>query len=158
MAKEELFRSMFSNYFIRSFGAFPVHRGQPDRKALKEAEKVLADGTVMVMFPEATRSENGQLQSAYPGSALLATRSRVPILPIGISGTEKMIGPFWMFRRPHVTVKIGNTFHLPPVDGKVSRGRLVEFTDIIMGHIAELLPSNQRGVYVKQEDNNVIKD
>jgi len=158
MAKEELFRSGFSSYFIRSFGAFPVHRGQLDREALRQAEKVLADGKALVMFPEATRSQNGQLQPALPGSALIAIRGGVPILPIGISGTEKMKGPFWMLSRPRVTVNIGHAFHLPPVNGKVSRTKLVELTDFIMSHIAELLPPSQRGIYLKQEVIDVTKD
>ncbi|MFC1988668.1 lysophospholipid acyltransferase family protein [Chloroflexota bacterium] len=154
MAKEELFRSRISNYFIRKFGAFPVRRGQPDRKALKQAEKILADGFALVMFPEASRSQDGQLQSALPGSALIALRSGSPILPIGISGTEKMKGPFWMLHRPRITVNIGQTFHLPLVNGKITSTELVELTSYIMGHIAELLPANQRGIYVKQGEAN----
>ncbi|MFC1991218.1 lysophospholipid acyltransferase family protein [Chloroflexota bacterium] len=154
MAKEELFRSRFLSYFISSIGAFPVHRGQPDRKALRQAERVLADGMALVMFPEASRSQNGQLQPAFPGSALIALRSGVPILPIGITGTEKMRGPFWMLRRPRVTVNIGHPFHLPSVNGKVTRIELTELTNFMMIHIAELLPLNQRGVYAKQEETD----
>ena len=81
MAKEELFHSRFSSYFMGGFGAFPVHRGQLDRQALRQAEKVLADGLALVMFPEATRSQNAQLQPAFPGSALIAAHTGAPILP-----------------------------------------------------------------------------
>ncbi|MBA7642767.1 1-acyl-sn-glycerol-3-phosphate acyltransferase [subsurface metagenome] len=158
MAKEEVFRSRFSSYFISSFGAFPVHRGQLDRKALRQAERVLADGLALVMFPEATRSKNAQLQPAFPGSALIALRSGAPILPVGITGTEKMKGPFWMFRRPRVTVNIGHPFHLPSVNGKVTKTELAELTKFIMGRIAELLPVKHRGNYVKQGEPDVTED
>lgn len=150
MAKEELFRSKFSNYFISSFGAFPVHRGQLDRKALRQADKILAEGLALVMFPEARRSKNTQLQPAFPGSALIALRSGAPILPVAITGTEKMKGAFWILHRPRLTVSIGHPFHLPSVNGKVSKTELAELTNFIMGHIAELLPVEYRGGFARQ--------
>ena len=147
MAKEELFRSRLSNYFIRNFGAFPVHRGRIDRKALRQAEGILSEGTALVMFPEATRSKNTQLQSAYPGSALIASRNDVPILPIGISGTEIIKGWFWLLRYPKITVNIGTSFRLPPTNGKLTRAGLAKLTNLMMEHIAELLPTEYRGNY-----------
>ena len=74
MAKEELFRFRPLAYFLGSLGAFPVHRGRLDRKAIRQSEKVLAEGGALVMFPEATRSRNAKLQPAFPGSALFASR------------------------------------------------------------------------------------
>jgi len=152
MAKEELFRSRFSSYFIGSFGAFPVYRGQLDRKALRQAEGVLAEGIALVMFPEATRSKSTKLQPAFPGSALIAVRSGTPILPVGITGTEKIKGIAWLLRRPQITVNIGSPFYLPPVNGKLTRTELAELTNYVMGHIAELLPVEYRGIYVSKEN------
>jgi 1-acyl-sn-glycerol-3-phosphate acyltransferase len=152
MAKEELFRSRFSRYFISRFNAFPVHRGTLDNKALRKAVKVLAEGRALVMFPEGGRSANAQLQSAFSGSALVARRSGAPILPVGIAGTEKMVGKTWFLRRPRITVNIGRPFHLPPSDGRLTKGKLSELTDYIMGHIAELLPPEYHGVYAKRGD------
>ncbi len=158
MAKEELFRSRFSSYFANSFGAFPVHRGQPDRKALRQAERVLAEGLALIMFPEAKRSKNAQLQPAFPGSALIALRSGAPILPVGITGTEKIKGIGWLLRRPQITVNIGSPFHLPPVNGKLSKTKLAEPTNFIMGHIAKLLPAEYQGHYSEQGKSDGIKD
>jgi len=151
MAKEELFRSRFSRCFISSFGVFPVHRGQMDRQALRRADKVLTDGLALVMFPEGTRSQNAQLQPAFPGSALIALRIGAPILPVGISGTERIKGLAWMLRRPRITVNIGQPFYLPAVNGKVTRLELAELANLIMGHIAELLPPAYRGNYTIKE-------
>ena len=150
MAKEELFRHKFFSYFIRGFGAFPVRRNQADREALRQSLKVLADGFALVIFPESTRSADGQLQPAFAGSALIALRSGAPILPIGITGTEKIKGKTWLLRRPRITVNIGKPFHLP--DGnKATKQDLAESMDIIMARIAGLLPEQYRGHYVKED-------
>jgi 1-acyl-sn-glycerol-3-phosphate acyltransferase len=147
MAKEELFRSRFSAYFVRSFGSFPVHRGQLDRQAIRDSEQVLARGQALVMFPEGMRSHVGQLRSGFPGAALIASRSGVPILPVGITGTENVWGKWWWLRRPRITVNIGVPFHLPPTNGRVTRAELAEHTELIMVRIAELLPPEYRGDY-----------
>lgn len=147
MAKKELFYSKVIAYFIRGFGAFPVHRGQLDRKALRQANQLLDQGQALVMFPEGMRSHNAQLRPAFPGSALIALRRSVPILPVGITGTEKIKGVSWILRRPRITVNIGTPFNLPIVNGKLTREKLAEHTNSIMRHIAELLPPEYRGHY-----------
>jgi 1-acyl-sn-glycerol-3-phosphate acyltransferase len=155
MAKEELFRSPVIAYFVRGLGSFPVHRGKLDREALRSSQGVLADGLALVMFPEATRSRDARLQPAFPGSALIAYRCGVPVLPVGIIGSEQLRERFWLFRRPRITVNIGQPFSLPPVEGKLTREKLAEYTELIMRRIAELLPPQYRGVYagqVKVED------
>ena len=157
MAKEELFRSRFSSYFMGGFGAFPVHRGHLDRKALREAERVLAKGLALVMFPEATRSKTAQLQPAFSGSALIALRSGVPILPVGITGTERIKGAGWLLRRPRITINIGPAFRLPSVNGKVSKTELAELTDFMMGRIAQLLPVEYQGYYANQGKLDGVK-
>ena len=150
MAKEELFRSPLSGYFVRGLGSFPVHRGRLDRKALRQADQALAQGQALVMFPEGMRSRGARLQHAFPGSALIARRSGAPILPVGITGTEKIKGAAWLLRRPQITINIGHPFHLPPVSSKLTKAELTELTNYIMGRIAELLPLEYRGQYTEQ--------
>ena len=152
MAKKELFHFRVIGYFIGSLGAFSVHRGQLDRKAMRQAYQVLADGLTLVMFPEGTRSRSGRLRPAFPGPALIAMRSGAPILPVGIIGTEKIRGVTWLLRRPQITVNIGSPFYLPPVSSRLTKAELAELTNSIMGHIAELLPPEYRGDYAGQED------
>ena len=150
MAKEELFRSPLSAYFIRGFGSFPVHRGRLDRKALRQADQILAQGRALIMFPEGMRSHHGRLQHAFSGSALIAWRSGVPILPVGITGTEKIKGVAWLLRRPQITINIGHPFRLSPASSKLTKEELAERTKDIMGHIAELLPPEYQGHYAGQ--------
>ena len=152
MAKKELFRFRFLGYFLRRFGSFPVHRGRLDREALRQATQVLAGGLALIMFPEGMRSKNAQLRSAFPGSALIALHSGAPILPVGIAGTEKIKGVTWMLRRPQITVNIGRPFYLPPVNSRPTKVELVELTNSIMQHIAELLPLEYRGSYAGERD------
>lgn len=144
MAKEELFRSRASSYLMYGLGAFPVHRGRLDRQAMRVAEKALADGGILIVFPEGQRSRNGQLQRASDGATLIALRSGVPILPVGITGTERVSGIWSVLRRPRLTVNIGRSFHLPPTNDKLDR---TECTQYIMEHIAEVLPAEYRGIY-----------
>ena len=151
MAKEELFRPGFSSYIVRNFGAFPVRRGGLDRKALNQARECLAQGLALIMFPEGKRSRNAQLQSAFPGSALVASHVGGPILPVGITGTENIKGKTWWLHRPRITVNIGQPFY-PPSGSKLTRAELSGLTDSIMKHIAELLPSQYRGSYTVEED------
>ena len=150
MAKRELFHSRVEDYIFRSLGSFPVHRGQIDRKALRQAQQVFTDGLALVMFPEGTRSKNSRLKSAFSGSALVALRNDVPILPVGITGTEKIKGVAWLLRRPRLTVNIGCPFHLPPVNSRLTKTELAKLTDDIMKRIAELLPLEYRGIYADE--------
>jgi 1-acyl-sn-glycerol-3-phosphate acyltransferase len=141
MAKEELFRSRFSGYFVARFGAFPVHRGRLDREALRKAEEVLSRGRALVMFPQGARaSSEGYKAEGFVGAAMIASRSDVPVLPMGITGTDAMKGWGWMLRRPRITVTIGQPFKLPASSGQRRREELRDYTDMIMTRIGELLP------------------
>ena len=150
MAKEELFRSRLSSYFMHGFGAFPVYRGRLDRKALRQTHQILAQGLALIMFPEGMRSRSAQLRPAFSGSALIALRSGVPILPVGITGTEKIKGVAWVLHRPRIAINIGRPFRLPPPSSKLTKVELAEITNCIMAKIAELLPLKYRGGYTEQ--------
>jgi len=147
LAKEELFRSWIKRYIVRNYGAFPVRRGGMNRDTLRFAEQWFGRGKVLIVFPEGRRSMEGQLVDAFSGSALIAVRNDVPVLPVAIYGTEKIAGLTWWLHRPPITVNIGKPFNLPSVNGKVSKEQLAAFTYSIMARIAELLPEEYRGQY-----------
>ena len=152
MAKEELFRPRLTGYFVARFGSFPVYRKRLDLAAMRKARELLDEGWALVMFPEGMRSQNGELLPAFPGSAIIAARSDVPILPVAITGTEKLKGKTWIFKRPKVQVNIGKPFTLPH-NGRVNREQISEMSDNIMCRIAELLPLTYRGCYVDRVDS-----
>lgn len=149
MAKEELFRSRFSRFFMRNFNTFPVRRGGIDKTAFSQANKILAKGQALAIFPEGKRSNDLKLQPAFLGSALIAWRSGALILPIGVSGTEEVSGISWIWRRPRVVINIGRPFSLPAVKGRLPKEKRAELTYSIMSHIAKLLPPEYQGNYAE---------
>jgi len=152
MAKKEYFHSPVHFFIIRALGSFTVDRSTVDRSAFDLADKALRDGRALGIFPEGTRSRTLQLQKGKLGVAFIALRSNAVILPVGISGTEKIRqkyqgGKRRLLYRPSVRVNIGQPFRLPQVNGKPNRADLATSTASVMRHIAELLPEDYRGVY-----------
>lgn len=147
MAKEELFRSSFSRWIVRHFGAFPVRRNIGDREALDKARELLSKDMAIGLFPEGSRSPSGQLMPGMHGAALLAFHTGAYLLPVGIAGTEKISHLLIPYRRPLIQVNIGKPFKLENSPGQNRKERLKEATDIIMTKIAQLLPPSYRGAY-----------
>ena len=141
------FHNKFLKTMIESLGCFPVYHGVADRKSIRLMEQYIKHGFALVIFPEGTRSLKAQLIPALDGTALITRRTGAFILPVGISGTEKMRGWNWVFKRPEITVNFGKPFHLPSDDGKLSRA---ETTTFIMEHITDLLPAEYHGVYAEK--------
>ncbi|MBS5481032.1 MAG: 1-acyl-sn-glycerol-3-phosphate acyltransferase [Clostridiales bacterium] len=95
MAKAELFRGRFSRWFIgRLFGAFPVERGKGDTGALDKAEEIVNSGRLLGIFPEGTRSRDGQLGRVKSGAALIAARTGANILPVCIVAKDQKVRLF----------------------------------------------------------------
>lgn len=90
MAKEELFRNPFRSWIISRIGAFPVHRGKIDVDAIRKAYTLLKDGELLGIFPEGTRSNDGNLKRFHDGMAVIALRTGMPIIPTVIIGSRKM--------------------------------------------------------------------
>jgi len=151
MAKNEMFQWPILGLAARLGGAFPVRRSEADLGALRKAGEVLHNGEALAMFPEGTRSTDGKMHKAHPGTALLALRSEAPVLPVAISGTENIVLirlPLDLLRRrrPRVRVVVGQPFFLPPVE-RITADEVERCTDVIMGRIAALLPPSHRGEY-----------
>ena len=148
MAKEELFQSRITGWLVKQFGAFPVAKGKLDRRAGKIALDLLTRGEALFLYPEGKRSADGQLGPAYSGAAILALRSGVPILPVGISGTSQLVGKWWWLRRPKIDIHIGRVFRLDADAGAITgREHSQAITQSIMLRIAGQLPAEYRGIY-----------
>lgn len=90
LAKEELFRRPLARFFLKQLHAIPIARGAGDISAVKTALRALREGKILGMFPEGTRAKGGSLQQFEPGAALLALRSKVPVVPAYIKGDFKL--------------------------------------------------------------------
>jgi 1-acyl-sn-glycerol-3-phosphate acyltransferase len=154
MAKQELFQSPILGPLLRLFGCIPVRRFEADLRALRRARQSLERGLALGMFPEGTRSGRPGMGRAYPGTALLALQTGVPVLPVGIMGTENIRLPrdFWAFLRGRKPVKLvfGRPLRLerPP---RITTPVVEEATQVIMLHIARLLDPPYRGFYASLE-------
>jgi len=146
-AKEGFFKHKLTKIIMESFGCFPIHRGVADRKTIRLMEQYVNDGFALVIFPEGQRSLNAELIQALHGTAMIAHHTGAFILPVGISGTEKLKGWNWVFKRPEITVNFGKPFQLPSNDDKLSRE---DATKLIMSRISDLLPPEYHGVYAEQ--------
>lgn len=92
MAKEELFRVPMLGKVVPHLNAFPVKRGMSDREALRKGLDILKDGKVLGLFPEGTRSKNGELQKGLAGAGFFALRSNATVIPCAIIGPYKVFG------------------------------------------------------------------
>jgi 1-acyl-sn-glycerol-3-phosphate acyltransferase len=124
-----------------------LDRTQADFTAFRVAADVLKSGLPLGIAPEGTRSTTGQLLEGKPGAVLLAQKAGVPIVPVGIAGTETYFKDLLRLRRPKITVTFGPAFTLPPIDRSNRDEWLHQQADEIMARIAVLLPPKYRGFY-----------
>lgn len=136
MAKEELFRLPLFTSLIRALGAFPVRRGEPDRKALRIALNLLRQGRCLVIFPEGTRNPGWRLRPPELGVALLAAWSGAPVLPVAIFGSERLMPKGRFLPRPTpLRVRIGEPMSFT---GASRRDSLETFAWQVMTVLSEL--------------------
>jgi 1-acyl-sn-glycerol-3-phosphate acyltransferase len=132
---------------IDAVGGIWINREEADFQALRVARQYLQSGGMLGIAPEGTRSKTGALMAAKTGVAYLADKAGVPIIPVGITGTEKAFRELFRFHRPRLTVRFGKPFSLPPLERGERSTMLRANTDEIMCRIAALLPEVYRGVY-----------
>jgi 1-acyl-sn-glycerol-3-phosphate acyltransferase len=128
-------------------GAIYINRGEVDRSALREALEAIEAGSVFGLAPEGFRSKIGELTPARDGAAYLASRSDVPILPVGIANTNVLFANAKKLRRTRLEVHIGEPFVLPDLGRRVRSRDLPVYTELIMAHIAAQLPERYHGAY-----------
>ncbi len=133
MAKEELFqKSRIFAWLITKLGAFPVKRGAKDNSAIENALESLNHGRIFVIFPEGTRSKDGELGKAKSGVTLIAAQAKVPVVPVFVKYGPKK------FRRK-ICICIGKAIPAENFDVDISdRKKLKEISSHIMDNIAEL--------------------
>jgi 1-acyl-sn-glycerol-3-phosphate acyltransferase len=138
----------------RLFGGIPVHRGQYDRQLIEQMMAVLGSGRPLLIAPEGGRSHTPGLRSGLPGIAHAMDLARVPVVPVGITGTtDDFFNRAIHGERPLLEMNIGTPMILPPIEGSGERRRLARQrnVELIMHQIAFLLPEEYRGVYGNSE-------
>jgi 1-acyl-sn-glycerol-3-phosphate acyltransferase len=136
-------------YFADKVDAIWINRFDADFGALRAVLKRLENGEVLAVAPEGTRSPTEALLPGKPGAAYLAARSNLPVIPVGIVGTEDRVVKQRLRRlqRLDITARVGTPYRLPPMPKSGRDAWLRAQTDEMMCHIAALLPPDHRGVY-----------
>jgi 1-acyl-sn-glycerol-3-phosphate acyltransferase len=147
LGKIELYDFPLLGKLMEWYGIIWLHRGLPDRRAIRAALDGLAEGRIIVIAPEGRYSLTGELEEATYGAAFLALKAHVPVVPVALIGTENMnvYGHLRRLRRPLVKLKVGQPFVLAEQAGCQDAKR--EGTRQIMFVLASLLPVEYRGIY-----------
>jgi 1-acyl-sn-glycerol-3-phosphate acyltransferase len=137
----------------RLYGGIPVHRGEYDRQLVETLLGVLRADRPLLIAPEGRRSHTLGMQRALPGVAHLIDQTGVPVVPVGIVGaTNDFLDRGLRGKRPRIEMRIGKPVHLPPLEGRgeARRAARQRNADLVMKHIAALLPPEYHGVYTEE--------
>ncbi len=153
MGASVVWQKPFEGTLARMYHGIQVHRGEYDRVVFDKVLSVLETGRPILMSPEGGRTHATALRRAKPGLAFIIERAGVPVVPVGIVGTT---GDFFVQigagKRPKLEMHIGKPIHLPTLTGTGEQRREARQrnADLVMAHIAGLLPAHYRGVYADQ--------
>jgi 1-acyl-sn-glycerol-3-phosphate acyltransferase len=147
LGKIELYDHWLVGPVFRAYGIIWLHRGQPDRKAIRAALKGLAEGRMLTLAPEGRQSVTGALEEGEDGAAFLAMKSGAPIVPVALTGLENqnIYGHLKRWKRAPVSLSMGKPFFLQELDDRQQMMR--EGTRQIMESLARLLPETYQGYY-----------
>ena len=115
VAKSELFENRLVGWFLNCLGAFPVRRGEADEHSMQTALALLGRGEAVVIFPEGTRQRTGPLRDPKRGVGRLALESGAPVVPIAVSGTERVRRGF-IIRPVPVAIRCGRPLTFPRLE------------------------------------------
>ena len=150
-AKSETWQNPFLGLLATTWECVPVNRDVNDMSSMRLALAALADGKILNIMPEGTRSRDGRLGDGHPGIVAIAQRSGAPIVPVAHYGGECFWGNLRKGRRTRVSVRVGEAFRLrAPESGRARKWRR-EALEEIMVSIARLLPPEYRGAYAGRD-------
>ena len=146
MGKDSLWKDKRAGWLFTALGAFPVKRGTADRVALRRCLEVLAQGEPLVVFPEGGRRSGPVLADITEGAAYLAIRAGVPIVPVGIGGSERAMTKGSAVLRPvKCAVVIGPPIHPERREaGRAPRRAVHELTERLRAEMQRLFDEAQR--------------
>jgi 1-acyl-sn-glycerol-3-phosphate acyltransferase len=149
MGKAELWKPGAVSWFLYSLGGFPVRRGGADREALRRCIEVIEMGEPLVIFPEGTRQSGELVQELFEGASFVAARTGVPIIPVGIGGSEAIMPKGSKMIRPgRIHLEIGPPIPAPavPDGGRAPRRAIAETTEHLYRDLQVLFDSARRRV------------
>ena len=145
MGKDSMWKRQPLNWMLSALGAFPVTRGSADREAIMRAIQVLKSGEPLVLFPEGERKSGPVVQPLMDGAAYVACKAGVSIIPVGIGGSERVMGKGAKFIYPRkLVVIIGKPIPVPAsIDGRMPRSAVREVTALLHEQLQALFDEAQ---------------
>lgn len=139
LAKSELFKPWGFRWLIRQCNAFPVKQGAGDVGAMKASIALLQGGKALLIFPEGSRSEDGELAPIAAGSALVIKRAKVPVVPVAIEGAFHVWPKHRLLPRTgKVRVKFGEPIVIHDLDSRAIVGRIEQELKRLIGDLREI--------------------
>jgi 1-acyl-sn-glycerol-3-phosphate acyltransferase len=160
LTKTQTYNNLLFKFLFNAWGGIPIERGVVDRSALQACKDALAQGKILALTPEGTRSGSGKLQQGKPGAVLLAVRSGAPLLPVAFWGGEHFWENVKHFRRTPFHVRVGQPFVIETRGEALSKDVRQRIADEIMFKLAALLPEQYHGIYPhpEQETYRYLQD
>lgn len=146
MGKDSLWRNGAAGWVFSALGGFPVSRGTADREALKRCVAVLERGEPLVLFPEGTRQSGPVVMPLFDGAAYVAVKAGVPIIPVGIGGSEGVMPKGSRMIHPRKCVMIVGAPISAQMDseGRVPRSAVRDLTTRLADDLQVLFDESQR--------------
>ncbi|MGA0035347.1 MAG: lysophospholipid acyltransferase family protein [Ilumatobacteraceae bacterium] len=150
LGKDSMWASKWFGWVLSSLGAIPVTRGSADREAMKRAITVLESGEPLVLFPEGERKSGPVVQPMFDGAVYIALKAGVPIIPVGIGGSERVMpkSAKWIYPRK-VRVVIGEAIYPNIPDdagGRIPRSAIAEQSATLHAELQRLFDMSMVGV------------
>jgi 1-acyl-sn-glycerol-3-phosphate acyltransferase len=147
LAKSELYEFPILGKLLDLYGVIWIHRGQPDRKALRSVLLGLEEGRMVAIAPEGRESLTGSMEEGTNGAAYIALKADVPIIPVTVTGTEnkRVYNNLKRLRKTTASLTVGEPFRLQNKSNL--RESISTGTETIMRILANQLPFSYRGKY-----------
>ena len=137
IGKESLFTHPVFAWVNSALGAIPVRRGEADRVAMKASQKIIADGAMMIVFPEGTRQSGNEVTGVFDGTTYLSQKTGAPIVPIGIGGTEAaMASGSKGIKRVRCSIVVGEP--IPAPEGRLSQPQRRAFSEDVSAQLQQV--------------------
>jgi 1-acyl-sn-glycerol-3-phosphate acyltransferase len=149
LVAEKYREKLWGRWMVKAFDGIWVERFNADLNAMREVLRRLKKGGVMVVAPEGTRSPTGALQEGRDGASYVAAKAGVPVVPVGMMGTEDAVvrERLKRLKRLDIIIHVGQPFTLSPLTPGDRDSQLKQHTAEVMCHIAALLPPSYHGIY-----------
>lgn len=146
MGKDSIWKYPTLGRLFTAMGAFPVKRGSADREALRRCIEIIDAGEPLVLFPEGTRQSGPIVEELFEGAAYIAGRTGVPIIPVGIGGSEKAMPKGSKMIRPvKMHIVVGPAIDPPARDdsGRAPRSAVRQTTEQLRKEVQVLFDRAQ---------------